>query len=106
MAFLNNLSHLIESAGCLLFIFALLEMRLLSSDRARGLLTCAAYGWLLEELNILLFGTYHYPQSFILRVGEVPIWIPLVWSLIIHSSMAISNRLPVARYCRPFIDGR
>jgi hypothetical protein len=101
----QNWPFLIECAACLLFMLAWAELWFASGDRALTLLTCAAYGWLLEELNILLFGTYHYPQVYILRLGAVPIWIPLVWSLILHSAMAISNRFPVARYCRPLMDG-
>ncbi|HZR20187.1 MAG TPA: carotenoid biosynthesis protein, partial [Verrucomicrobiae bacterium] len=70
-----------------------------------SLLTCAFYGWLLEELNIKMFGTYHYPDVYLLRVGEVPLFIPFGWAVIIHSSMAITNRMSLASFSRPFMDG-
>ncbi|GEM_PF-121118 len=102
---LGCLPVLIELGASGLFLLAAVETRLFSKDRVFGLFTCAFYGWFLEEMNIKLFGTYHYPDVYLLRIGDVPIWIPLGWALIIHGAMAISDRFPVNPICRPLMDG-
>jgi uncharacterized membrane protein len=91
----------IEVASLFLFLWAAFE-----SGRARALATCAVYGWVLEAANIAIFGTYVYPEGlYVFRAGTVPLYIPLLWAVILHSSMAISDRWGLARWAKPFADG-
>ncbi len=102
---LSCLPVLTEIGASGLFLLAAVETKFFSKQSVFGLFTCAFYGWFLEEMNIKLFGTYHYPDVYMCRIGDVPIWIPLGWALIIHGAMAISNRFPLKPICRPFMDG-
>jgi hypothetical protein len=69
------------------------------------LVVAVVYGWLLETLDMRLFGTYHYEPVTWWWIGEVPLYIPLLWAAIIHSSMALSDGAGLPRRARPFLDG-
>ena len=69
------------------------------------LVVAVGYGWLLETLDLWLFGTYHYEPVTWWWVGHVPLYIPLLWATILHSSIALSNRTGLPRWARPFLDG-
>lgn len=95
----------VEFASVLLFAAA--ARRAAAGGRARTLelSLAAAYGLMLEELNIFFFRTYRYSPDFLLTVFKAPVAIALLWSLILISAMAISDRLPLAEWARPFADG-
>lgn len=66
----------------------------------------ATYGWLLEALDMWIFGTYHYGGALRLWLpGRVPLSIPLLWAIIIQSSMALSDLAGLPDWSRPFLDG-
>ncbi len=69
------------------------------------LLVAVLYGWLLETLDMLIFGSYHYGRLTWWWVGNVPVYIPLLWATIAHSSMALSDRSGLPMWARPFLDG-
>ncbi|MGB8648837.1 MAG: carotenoid biosynthesis protein [Anaerolineae bacterium] len=56
------------------------------------LLTAAIFGLLLEQGDILLFGTYGYNSHWV-RIGDVPVAIALTWAMIIASAMNLSDVL-------------
>src|SRR5918912_754686 len=53
-----------------------------SPARFRELFTAVIFGLLLEEGDIIIFGTYSYNQNWI-SIGFVPIGIGLTWAMII-----------------------
>jgi hypothetical protein len=63
-----------------------------------------AYGLILEELDMRIFKTYSYSPHFFLRLGQVPVAIALLWSVILAGAMAISDRLGLPGWARPFTD--
>ncbi len=99
------LAPILEAAAVLLYAGAWLDVRRTDPGGARALVTAAVYGLTLEAANIALFGTYHYPDVYVLRIATVPIYIALLWAVILHSSLAITDRLGLARWARPFADG-
>ncbi len=66
--------------------------------------SAAFYGLLLEEGDILIFGTYHYSPDFILRIDRVPIAIGLAWAIIIYTCMHLSDAYGVSERFAPFAD--
>src|SRR5919202_305559 len=63
-----------------------------SPARFRELFAAAIFGLLLEEGDIIIFGTYSYNQNWI-SVVFVPIGIGLTWAMIITSAMNFSDAL-------------
>lgn len=68
------------------------------------LVSAALYGLLLEEGDILIFGTYSYSPHFVLTIDRVPIAIALSWAVIIYSCMHISDAYGLSRRLAPFAD--
>lgn len=68
------------------------------------LTSAVLYGFLLEQGDIALFGTYFYSSAFHLRIGFVPVSIGLTWAMIIYGAMLYSDRLGLPRYAAPFAD--
>jgi hypothetical protein len=104
------LGHAIEVVALALFMWV--WMQAVRGDRARHqsalrreLAVALAYGWLLEALDMWFFGTYHYGRLVWWWLGDVPIYIPLLWAVIVHSSMALSDRAGVVGWARPVLDG-
>ena len=64
----------------------------LSPARWLELITAVLFGLLLEEGDILIFGTYSYNRHW-LSLGNVPIAIGLTWAMIIASAMNFSDAL-------------
>lgn len=65
-----------------------------------GRLTAAFFGlsavisWALEQFGVvtgLLYGGYHYTDYLGVKVGQVPVLIPLAWFMMIYPSYAIAN---------------
>ncbi|MBI4549817.1 MAG: carotenoid biosynthesis protein [Candidatus Omnitrophica bacterium] len=96
---------LIETAA--LGFFAVAFRRFLAGHPAKvAELWCAFfYGLILEELDIYFFRTYRYGEGFLLKLGNAPLAIAFLWGLILLSSMAISDRLRIPEFSKPFLDG-
>ncbi len=68
------------------------------------LVSAALYGLLLEEGDILIFGSYFYSSDFILVIHQVPITIALAWAVIIYSCLHISDAYRLSPRLAPFAD--
>ncbi len=99
------LGHLIEVASLGLFGWCWAEARRLRAGLHTELLIAVLYGCLLEIMDMWIFGSYHYGPLTWWWVGHVPLYIPLLWATIIHSSMAMSDRAGLPWWARPFLDG-
>jgi hypothetical protein len=99
------LGHVIEVASLALFSWCWMALRRQRRGIHLEILIAVLYGWLLEMLDMRIFGTYHYGPVTWWWLGEVPVYIPLLWATIIHSSMALSDRSGLPRWARPFLDG-
>lgn len=97
--------HLIEIASTALFFLALRGLFKEQRQKSLELLGAFAYGLLLEELDIYLFRTYRYGPGFFLQLGNAPLAIAFLWGLILISSMALSDRMNIPEFSRPFADG-
>jgi len=73
-------------------------------QRLIELLSAVPFGLLLEQGDIKIFGSYAYSQGFFLKLGSVPVAIALAWSMIITSSMFMSDRLGISPRLAPFAD--
>jgi hypothetical protein len=74
------------------FVITAVRAWQVSPARLRELLTAVVFGLLLEEGDIVLFGTYNYNPHWI-SLGYVPIAIALSWAMIIASAMNFSDAL-------------
>ncbi len=99
------LGHLIEVASLGLFGWCWTEARRLRTGLHAELLVAVVYGCLLEIMDMWIFGSYHYGSLTWWWVGHVPLYIPLLWATSIHSSMAMSDRVGLPWWARPFLDG-
>lgn len=99
------LGHAIELASLALFAWCWLDLRRAGRGGHAELAVAAIYGCLLEILDMWIFGTYHYGPMTWLWAGHVPLYIPLLWATIIHSSMAMSDRSGLPERARPWLDG-
>ena len=99
------LGHVIEIASLGLFTWVWVDLRRRNAGEHIELIVAVVYGWLLETLDMMIFGTYHYGPATWLWVGHVPVYIPLLWATIVHSSMALSDRSGLPPWARPFLDG-
>ena len=95
---------LVEITAILLFTTALIWARRRNPSRVAELMSGLVYGLILEALDMAVFRTYHYGIGYALMAGPVPISIALLWSLILASSMALSDRLNLSLWKRPFAD--
>ena len=101
---INPAFFFVEAAAVILFAFGVSESRKKGSGRLLEFLMIFYYGLLLEELDMRIFKTYHYGTGFLLWMGHAPIAIALLWAVILASSMAISDRLGLPEFFRPFAD--
>ncbi|HEX5579015.1 MAG TPA: carotenoid biosynthesis protein, partial [Candidatus Limnocylindria bacterium] len=68
------------------------------------LISAATFGILLEELDQLIFQTYHYNPDWTLEIDRAPIVIGLTWALIIAGAMRLTDALGVRRRYAPVVD--
>ncbi len=99
------LGHAIEIASLGLFGWCWWDLRRGGQAEHLELLVAVAYGVVLELMDMWVFGTYHYGPGTWWWVGHVPLYIPLLWATIIHSSMALTDRAGLPPWARPFLDG-
>ncbi len=99
------LGHALEAAAAVLFAWAWRQAGHGGPPARADLATAALYGWLLEALDMRIFGSYRYTGATWLWMGAVPLYIPLLWSLVLHSSIALSDRSGLPVWARPFLDG-
>ena len=67
--------------------------RALGGARAAGeLLSLAAYAYALERASIAAFAAHHYPASWRIAPGGVPIAVVIVWAAVISTTMAVAVR--------------
>lgn len=95
---------LIETAMVLLFLLSVWDAARHGRRALLELLSAVPFGLLLEQGDILIFGSYAYNQLFILKLGAVPVAIALAWAMIIRSCMAISDAAGVPSRLAPFGD--
>jgi uncharacterized membrane protein len=72
-------------------------------------LSACVYAVLFEHWNMLRYarvqGGYHYhTDSWLWICGDVPLYIPLAWSMILATSRALTDHLGLRRWARPFCD--
>lgn len=79
---------------------ALIALTLLSMMRSRpalpllrDYLLLAVAAWLGEQSCIVLYGFYHYAPGWHVRVGHVPILVPLIWPLVVLSACDVARAL-------------
>ena len=99
------LGHSIEAASFLIFGWCAWDLRRQGRGEHIELFIAFVYGWLLEIFDMWIFGSYHYGPATWAWLGPVPVYIPLLWATIIHSSMAISDRVGLPAWARPWMDG-
>jgi hypothetical protein len=99
------LGHAIEVSAIAIFAWCWAE----GGQRVRGLraelVVAVVYGVVLELLDMRIFRSYHYGPGTWWWIAEVPLYIPLLWAAIAHSSMALSDRSGLPEPVRPFLDG-
>jgi hypothetical protein len=61
------------------------------------------FGIILEYVNVRFLVDYHYGR-FLVMLGEIPLCIGVGWSVIIYSSIALSDRLGFRTWTRPLLD--
>jgi hypothetical protein len=76
----------------LAFLITALRAWRVSPSRLRELFSAVVFGLLLEQGDIIIFGTYSYDPHWI-AIGYVPIGIALSWAMIIASAMSFSDTL-------------
>jgi len=94
----------VEIVAIALFVWALLTVRRQGRIRTLEFVMIFFYGIILEELDMRIFKTYHYSPDFFFTIGNVPVCIALLWALILAGSMAISDRIGLPPFIRPFLD--
>jgi hypothetical protein len=94
----------IEVAMVLLFVFSAWDAGRKGRRALLELLSAVPFGLLLEQGDIMIFGSYAYNQAFFLKIGLVPVAIALAWAMIIRSCMAISDAAGVPARLAPFSD--
>jgi carotenoid biosynthesis protein len=88
----NILFSFLQVGVFLAFFITAVRAWRISPSRFRELLTAVVFGLLLEEGDIIIFGTYSYDRHWI-AIGYVPIAIALSWAMIIASAMKFSDTL-------------
>ena len=99
------LGHSLEIAALVLFGWCWLQAVRARSPLRWELFIAVLYGWVLETLDMWIFGSYHYGPGTWWWIRDVPLYIPLLWALILHASMELSDRLGLPVWARPFADG-
>ncbi len=84
----------------MLFIRAMLQKHFV---QAGEMVSALIFGWLLEMLDMHIWGTYHYASGFISIFG-VPLAISCAWAIVAHSAMRLSDAYPLSSRVRPLLD--
>jgi hypothetical protein len=88
----NIMFSFLQVAVFITFLITAIRAWRVSPSRLRELATAVVFGLLLEEGDIIIFGTYSYNRHWI-TIGYVPIAIALTWAMIIASAMNFSDAL-------------
>ncbi len=88
----NFIFSFLQLGVLLTFLITAVRAWRFSPSRLRELFTAAIFGLLLEEGDIIIFGTYSYNAHW-LSIGFVPIAIGLTWAMIAASAMNFSDAL-------------
>lgn len=88
----NTMFAFLQVAVLVTFLITAVRAWRVSPSRLRELATAVVFGLLLEEGDIIIFGTYSYNRHWI-TIGYVPIAIALTWAMIIASAMNFSDAL-------------
>lgn len=68
------------------------------------LVSCVAFGMILEIGNTYLAHTYFYNENFFLQIMGVPLAIGCGWATVIYSAMLLSDQYRIPWTIRPFMD--
>jgi hypothetical protein len=88
----NFMFSFLQVGVLITFLITAMRAWRVSPSRLRELVTAFIFGLLLEEGDILIFGTYSYNPHWI-TIGYVPIAIAMTWAMIIASAMNFSDAL-------------
>ncbi len=94
----------IEAASLALFAVACVLAARRGRQALIEVLSAAVYGLLLEQGDILIFGSYKYASGFHIVIYDVPVAIGLCWAVIIYGAMRISDGLGLPLAARPAFD--
>ncbi|MHA2252575.1 MAG: carotenoid biosynthesis protein [Candidatus Kariarchaeaceae archaeon] len=105
----TTLSRLFEIFYVLLFVLSILYYRQKKDWRTIiEMFSIALFALLIEITSIFIYEAYHYSPHFILQLGvkgnNVPVVISLCWSMIITSSMKVSDTINLNEKTRPLLD--
>jgi carotenoid biosynthesis protein len=99
----NSLYMPLQIGVLALFGIALYRSARLGRARLLELVTAVVFGLLLEEGDILIFGTYRYNEHWFL-IDQVPVAIALCWALIVFSAMNLTDALGIDERIAPLAD--
>ncbi len=94
----------IEAASLAVFAVACVAAAREGRQALVEVLSAAVYGLLLEQGDILIFGSYKYSSGFHIVIYDVPVAIGLCWAVIIYGAMRISEGLGLPVAARPALD--
>ena len=94
----------VEIGAFALFLVVCLSAARSGRHTLLELATAALYGLMLEQGDILLFGTYAYSSGFAIDFFDVPIAIGLCWAVIIYGCMRISDGFGLPPAVAPAAD--
>jgi hypothetical protein len=72
--------------------------------RIYEIISCAAFGLILEVGNTSLAHNYSYSSDFLVQIFGVPLAIGCGWAVIIYSAMLLSDQYNIPWFFRPFLD--
>jgi len=94
-----------ELLGFITFIIILFrEILKRNLMRVFEILSCAAFGLILEIGNTYIAHTYYYNDLFLVQIMDVPVCIGLLWAVIIYCSMLLSDQYNIPWVFRPAMD--
>ncbi len=101
----------IEIAMLILFSLALVDaLRHFQNNRHKILLLILAfiYALIFENVNIAIstgdIGSYVYNVGFNLFIWKTPLFVALAWSVLIYTSMQLTDMIKLKTLTRPFLD--
>ncbi len=99
-----------ELTACIIFLLVIINFIRKKDYRSAGqIISGSVFGITLEFMNVLVFKTYTYSTKFIIQIGDapdnIPICIGLCWGLIIYCCMKVSDKIGLAEWSRPILDG-